>query len=135
MVIFDQGDETNDTHYFRISTTPNGIHMGWGLEYVTDDRGDTLVTYEGEPADLDNIILETGTNGGGILLYEDETEIGYEIAPRVIFMYHQILLVNHYTTIVIITQEWVVTFQYLMSHLIWYWIMEIQTPQIQALIK
>ena len=83
--IFDQGDETNDTHYFRISTTPNGIHTAGGLEYVTDDRGDTLVTYEGTPADLDNIILETGTNGGGILLYEDETEIGYEIAPRVIF--------------------------------------------------
>ena len=83
--IFDQGDETNDTHYLRISTTPNGIHTAGGLEYVTDDRGDTLVTYEGTPADLDNIILETGTNGGGILLYEDETEIGYEIAPRVIF--------------------------------------------------
>ena len=83
--IFDQGDETNDTHYLRISTTPNGIHTAGGLEYVIDDRGDTLVTYEGTPADLDNIILETGTNGGGILLYEDETEIGYEIAPRVIF--------------------------------------------------
>ena len=83
--IFDQGDQTNDGHYLRISKSPNGIHTAGGEEYTTDDRDDVLVTYEGTPADLDNITLETGTEAGGILLYEDEVEVGLEVAPRVIF--------------------------------------------------
>ena len=83
--IFDQGDQTNDGHYLRISKSPNGIHTAEGEEYTTDDRDDVLVTYEGTPADLDNITLETGTEAGGILLYEDEVEVGLEVAPRVIF--------------------------------------------------
>lgn len=68
--IFDQGDETNATHYFHISKTPNGIHTAGGEQFITDDRGDILFTYDGEPGDLDNITLQ---DNSGILLYEDMT--------------------------------------------------------------
>jgi len=67
-VIFDQGDETNDGHYFHISKTPNGIHTAGGVQFTTDDRDDVLFTFEGTPADYDNITLQDNT---GILLYED----------------------------------------------------------------
>ena len=66
--IFDQGDETNAGHYFYISETPDGIHTAGGSQFTTDARGDLLFTYEGEPADYDNITLE---DDSGILLYED----------------------------------------------------------------
>ena len=100
--IFDQGDETNAGHYFYISETPDGIHTAGGSQFTTDARGDLLFTYEGEPADYDNITLEddsgillyedyldsvnfldnvTLEDGTGILLYEDEVEIGYETTP------------------------------------------------------
>ncbi len=65
---FDQGDESNDGHYFHISKTPNGIHTAGGLQFTTDSRGDVLFTYDGTPADYDNITLQDDT---GILLYED----------------------------------------------------------------
>ena len=39
---FDQGDETNDGHYFHISKTPNGIHTAGGAQFTTDNRGDVL---------------------------------------------------------------------------------------------
>ena len=66
--IFDQGDETNDGHYFHISKTPDGIHTADGTQFTTDDRGDVLFTFEGTPADYDNITLQDDT---GILLYEN----------------------------------------------------------------
>ena len=66
--IFDQGDETNDGHYFYISKTPDGIHTAGGTQFTTDDRGDVLFTYDGTPADYDNITLE---DSSGILLYDE----------------------------------------------------------------
>jgi len=70
--IFDQGDETNDGHYFHISKTPNGIHTAGGLQFTTDDREDVLFTYEGTPGDYDNITLEDASlDDYGILLYEE----------------------------------------------------------------
>ena len=80
--IFDQGDETNSGHYFHISKTPDGIHTASGTQFTTDDRGDVLFTYEGIPADYDNVTLE---DGSGILLYEDEQDIGLEIAATASF--------------------------------------------------
>ena len=100
--IFDQSDDTNITHYFHISKTPNGIHTAGGLQFTTDDRGDVLFTFDGEPGDYDNITLEDNTgillyedyldsattldnltleDGTGILLYEDDVEIGFETTP------------------------------------------------------
>ena len=66
--IFDQGDDTNIGHYFHISKTPNGIHTAGGKQFTTDDRGDVLFTYTGEPGDYNNVTLEAED---GILLYED----------------------------------------------------------------
>ena len=70
--IFDQGDETNDGHYFHISKTPDGIHVAGGTQFTTDDRDDVLFTFEGTPGDFDNIQLEDATlDDYGILLYEN----------------------------------------------------------------
>ena len=70
--IFDQGDETNDGHYFHISKTPDGIHTAGGTQFTTDDRGDVLFTFEGTPGDFDNITLEDASlDDYGILLYEE----------------------------------------------------------------
>ena len=100
--IFDQGDETNDGHYFHISKTPNGIHTAGGLQFTTDDRDDILFTYTGAPGDYNNVTLEAETgillyedyldsattldnltleDASGILLYEDDVEIGFETTP------------------------------------------------------
>ena len=100
--IFDQGDDTNIGHYFHISKTPNGIHTAGGKQFTTDDRGDVLFTYTGEPGDYNNVTLEaedgillyedyldsattldnlTLEDASGILLYEDDVEIGFETTP------------------------------------------------------
>ena len=106
--IFDQGDETNDGHYFHISKTPNGIHTAEGLQFTTDDRGDVLFTYEGTPGDFDNITLEDATlDDYGVLLYEDMTfaitdsdivfdNIANEDDSGDIFLYNEIITAGGY---------------------------------------
>ena len=106
--IFDQGDETNDGHYFHISKTPDGIHVAGGTQFTTDDRGDVLFTYEGTPGDFDNITLEDASlDDYGVLLYEDMTfaitdsdivfdNIANEDDSGDIFLYNEIILTGGY---------------------------------------
>ena len=43
--IFDQSDSTNETHYLRISTTPDGFHTAGGAEYSNSE----IITISGTP--------------------------------------------------------------------------------------
>ena len=43
--IFDQSDSTNEGHYLRISTTPDGFHTAGGAEYSNSE----IVTISGTP--------------------------------------------------------------------------------------